>query len=94
MIYHVYILESLKDNSYYIGVTNDLSKRLAEHNSGLSKSTKSKRPFKVIYSEKYNDIKGAYKREKYLKSLKKRTAIEKIIRAVSPDALHRGSSTE
>jgi len=93
MIYHVYILESLKDKSYYIGVTNNLSKRLKEHNSGLSRSTKSKKPFKVIYSEKYNDIKKAYRREKYLKSIKKRKCIENLM-TVSPDAEHRGSSTE
>ncbi|MBM2821149.1 MAG: endonuclease [Candidatus Berkelbacteria bacterium] len=79
MKYFVYILQSVKDLSYYIGVTNNLPRRIKEHNHGLSKSTKSKRPLNLIYSEKMDDIKSAYKREKYLKSLKKRKCIEKLI---------------
>lgn len=79
MKYFVYILESLVDQSYYIGVTNNLYRRLQEHNSGHSKYTKTKRPYKIVYSEGFYDIKEAYQKEKYLKSLKKRKYIEKLI---------------
>jgi len=75
----VYILKSLKDDGYYIGVTNNISRRLKEHNSGLSRSTKARKPFTLIYEEKYENINNAYSREKYLKSLKNRKKIEKII---------------
>jgi len=79
MKYFVYILESQKNNRYYIGASNNCVKRIQEHNKGSSKSTKPHRPWKLIYYEKYENIKEAYRREKYLKSLKKRKQIEKII---------------
>ncbi len=47
-MYFVYILKSQKDNGIYIGKTNDLYRRLAEHNSGNVSSTKSRRPFIVL----------------------------------------------
>ncbi|OGD67016.1 hypothetical protein A3F08_03660 [Candidatus Berkelbacteria bacterium RIFCSPHIGHO2_12_FULL_36_9] len=79
MNYYAYILQSLKDNKYYFGVTNNLERRLKEHNSRFSKSTKSQRPFMLVYSEKFVNIKDAYKREKYFKSLKSRKFIKNII---------------
>ena len=78
-MYYTYILQSLKDFKYYIGVTNNICRRFNEHNLGLSKSTKSRRPFKLVHLEEYIDIKKAYKKEKYLKSLKNRKFINKII---------------
>lgn len=66
-MWNVYILESSKDKSYYIGVTSNIKLRLKEHNSGLSKSTASKRPWFLKRIEKYSDIKSAYQREKFLK---------------------------
>jgi putative endonuclease len=47
-MYFVYLLESLKDKKYYIGQTNDISRRLDIHNSGGVRSTKSRIPFKLI----------------------------------------------
>jgi len=79
MKHFVYILKSLKDSKYYIGVTKDLEKRFNEHDSGYSKSTKSRRPFRLAYKEEFENIREAYKREKYLKSLKNRVHLEKII---------------
>ena len=43
-------------------------KRLVEHNSGMTKSTKLRRPFKIIYKEECLSRDNARKREKYLKS--------------------------
>ncbi|MFA6495028.1 MAG: GIY-YIG nuclease family protein [Candidatus Paceibacterota bacterium] len=44
----VYVLKSEKDGGMYIGKTNDLKRRLAEHNSGQTQSTKSRRPFVLL----------------------------------------------
>lgn len=77
--YYVYFLQSLKDESYYIGVSNNVSRRFKEHNIGLSKSTAPKKPWKLVRVEKYPDIKSAYQRERFLKAKKSRKIIEKII---------------
>ena len=44
MPYYAYILCSLKDNTYYVGSTRDLTERLERHNQGRSTYTKAKRP--------------------------------------------------
>ena len=78
--YSVYILEC-RDGSYYIGVTNDLERRLWEHDTGFDIGcyTYSKRPVKLKYYETTNDIKQAILREKQLKgwSRKKKQALFK-----------------
>ena len=53
MEYFVYIIESKKDSSFYIGYTSDLVKRLENHNSGLSTYTSKKIPWKIVYFEKF-----------------------------------------
>lgn len=67
-MYYVYILRSFKDDSLYIGFSSDLNKRLKEHNSGQTPSTKDKAPLRLIYFEAYLDRKDATGREKFLKS--------------------------
>lgn len=68
MNYFVYFLESLQDKKYYIGCTSrNPSERLAEHNSGMVKSTSKRLPFKLVYLEPFKDKKEAFKREWYLK---------------------------
>lgn len=66
--YYVYVLHSSKDNNFYVGYTNDIKKRVVEHNSGKVKSTKFRRPLKLIYWEGCLSQKDALKREKYLKT--------------------------
>ena len=64
----VYIIKSVEGYTY-IGVTEDLEKRLNEHNNkSLSFWTKRGRLWKLIYKEEFDSIKDAYKREKYLKT--------------------------
>lgn len=82
-MYFTYILQSEKDKSYYIGSTNDIEKRVIKHNKGYSQYTKSKRPWKLVHKEEYNTLSEARKRESYLKSLKSKIAIEKLITAPS-----------
>ena len=76
-----YVLQSESSGQYYIGSTDDLDKRLIKHNKGYSKFTKNKGPFKVAYKEEFKSRSEAKKREYYLKSLKSRVAIEKLIQA-------------
>lgn len=66
-MYYVYVLKSLKDNDCYIGSTKDLKRRFFEHCDGKVKSTKPRRPFKLIYYEAYYDEKDARLRESRLK---------------------------
>ena len=75
----MYILQSQKDNSYYIGSTDDVVKRIEKHNKGYSRYTKSKRPWKLMYKEEYPTRSLAKRKEYYLKSLKSKVAIEKLI---------------
>lgn len=79
-MFYLYILQSIKSLKYYIGCTNNIKRRLIEHNSGLSKYTKNYIPWKLIYQECYNKLTGARAREKQIKSWKKRSAIERLIK--------------
>ncbi len=67
-MYYVYVLRSEKDESLYIGYTNDLKKRFSEHKKGLSTYTKNKRPYKLIFYEAFINRVDAKHRETYLKS--------------------------
>jgi putative endonuclease len=79
MNYCVYILRSLKDGKFYIGSTSNVKTRLSFHNAGLQRSTKSRIPFELIYSEEYNSKTEALKREKQIKSYKGGEALKKLI---------------
>ena len=71
-MYLVYILKSLKDHKRYIGFTSDLERRILEHNSGLVKSTRNRKPFELIYTEEFEIKEQAMDREKFFKSGKGR----------------------
>ena len=67
-MYLVYILKSEKDSHTYVGYTNNLVRRIAEHNSGQAISTRYRHPLKLILSEKFTDERSAKIRELYWKS--------------------------
>ncbi|MFA6007938.1 MAG: GIY-YIG nuclease family protein [Candidatus Shapirobacteria bacterium] len=67
-MYYVYILKSIKTREFYKGITNDLNRRLLEHNSGKNMSTRNKKPWKMVYYEECSDRIEARKKEKYFKS--------------------------
>ena len=69
MKYKVYILECA-DTSLYIGCTNDIDKRLKQHNDLKSGAhyTKIRRPVILVYSENFDTLKDARKREAEIKS--------------------------
>jgi putative endonuclease len=64
----VYILLSLSDNRTYVGLTNNFARRLKEHNSGKVRSTKHRIPFKILFTEQFETLKEARKRENWWKS--------------------------
>ena len=68
MFYYVYVLESIKNSSLYVGYTTDLRKRFQEHNRKLNFSTKPYAPWQLIHYEAYRNEQDARRREKYLKS--------------------------
>jgi len=67
-MYYVYILQSLKDKSYYTGLTTDVESRLKKHNNGSVEYTSTKRPFKVVWYCCFENKLKAARFEKYLKS--------------------------
>ncbi len=67
-MYHTYILKSLEDGKHYYGSTSNLDKRFKEHNKGQVKSTKSRIPWILHYSEEFKTKKEAIKRENFFKS--------------------------
>lgn len=75
----VYILRSLKNSRYYIGSTTDIKRRLVEHNSGESKYTSLTRPFELVFSQNFEDIKTARRIELKLKRFKSKKIIDKIV---------------
>ena len=63
MSYFVYVLQSLKDNKYYIGSTSNVEARLLFHNNGFQRSTRYRLPFKLLYYESFDSMKEALIRE-------------------------------
>ncbi len=77
-MFYVYILQSEKNNRYYVGSSENTQSRLAQHNSGQVKSTKSHIPWKIVHKESFSSLSEARIREKQIKSWKKRSSIEKL----------------
>ncbi len=65
---YVYVLQSAKDQQFYVGYTSDLRRRLKEHEDGKVASTSRRRPLRLIYYEACVNRQDATKREKYLKT--------------------------
>ena len=68
MFHYVYALESEKMEGYYVGYSTDLRRRLMEHNSGASRSTKPYVPWELVYYEACLNADDAQRREKYLET--------------------------
>lgn len=78
-MYFIYILKSEKNGKYYTGCTNNIEERMKQHNSGFSKYTKNKGLWILVYKEQFDNLVNARRRERQIKSWKKRRAIEKLI---------------
>jgi len=84
-MFYVYTLYSPKFNKIYIGQTDNLQRRLSEHNNGsLSLYTKRYIPWQIIYFESFPIRKQALERERQLKSQKGREFIWNLIKQKFP----------
>lgn len=64
----VYVLLSLKDHRTYVGSTDNIERRFKHHNSGQVKSTKGRLPLKILFTETFDTLQEARKRELWWKS--------------------------
>ena len=67
-MYYTYVLQSKKDDKFYVGFTKDLKLRFEKHSKGQVESTRDRRPLTLIYFEGCLSKDDATKREKYLKT--------------------------
>jgi len=79
MFYYIYILQSLKNKSLYIGYTSNLKERFKKHNLGENKATKPFILYKLIFYEAFLNRIDAKNREKYLKGGYGRKTINKML---------------
>lgn len=75
----VYILQSRDNGEFYIGSTNDIERRLIEHNSGHTTHTRNQGPFELVFKQKYPDLKIARNVEIWLKKQKSHIFLDKVI---------------
>ena len=75
----VYILKSERDGCHYIGYTQNIQRRLDEHNTGKSVYTKRKMPWILVYCETHQTKSEAIKREKFLKAQRNVEFYRKLI---------------
>ncbi len=78
-MFFVYILLSESTGKYYIGSTNSIHRRIARHNSGSVPSTKSYCPWRLVYTETFNTLSEARRREFEIKSWKNPSYMAKTL---------------
>jgi len=90
--YYTYIMSSPNNSTLYIGVTNDIERRVTEHKSGLIPGFSQKyNCCKLVYYEEYSDINQAIEREKKLKKWR-REKKEWLIKTLNPDLMDLGKN--
>jgi putative endonuclease len=80
-MYTLYILYSKSIDSYYVGYTNSIDRRLSEHNRKKGKFTDRGIPWEIVYSENLKSKKEAMAREMFIKSKKSRSFIIELIKS-------------
>lgn len=68
MIYYVYAIKSIERNYIYVGMTDNLERRIAQHNNKREQTTRPYAPFKIIYTKEFDSRNSARQEEKRLKS--------------------------
>ena len=86
-MFFVYVLQSQKDQKYYIGYTNNLDRRIRDHNRGKSRSVKNRGPFQLVLKEVFATRVDAIKREKQIKSYNGGDAFKKLIQENTSDPI-------
>lgn len=79
-MYTTYVLVSKTSNTRYTGSTSNIDKRLADHNSGMSRYTKNRGPWVIVHTEEYSSRAESIAREKFLKTGKGREYIDQILK--------------
>lgn len=79
-MFYVYILQSESKHRLYVGKTNNLKRRVKEHNDGQNLSTKAYMPWTIIFYEAYLNKDDASRREKYLKTSQGKQAVRRMLR--------------
>lgn len=87
---YTYLIQSIRNNSYYTGISKDPQKRLEEHNSGKLKTTAKNKPYKLVYKRPHNNYKEARRHEKWLK--KKNRAYKEMLTDVAPRTSYAGQA--
>ena len=83
--YFVYILANRRNGTLYIGITNNLVRRIYEHKNGLVEGfTKTYNVYLLVYYEEYNEVRNAIEREKILKKWNRKWKI-RIIEKTNPE---------
>jgi len=98
MAWTVYVLRS-GTGKHYVGMSEDVSRRLRQHNAGEVKSTKSGRPWAILYEERAEGMEKARVRERYWKSGAGRRKLRKLHAPLPrssgvPDGTHRADRPE
>jgi len=79
-MHFVYVLLSKKDSQFYIGYTEDILKRVEDHNEGKNESTRARRPLDLLYYEAHTSKEDALRREHYFKTSKGKTTLRLILK--------------
>jgi len=79
-MYYVYVLQSLKDGKQYIGFSRNLKRRMQEHKSGGSESTKKRLPFRLVFYEAFVCESDTRRREHYFKTTKGKKTLKMMLR--------------
>ena len=80
LMYHVYVLRSLKDGKTYAGYSKDLKVRLRMHDNGRVLATKYRRPLELLISENFETSADAKKRELWWKSSNGRRRLKEFFK--------------
>ncbi len=67
-MYYIYVLKSIQYKTRYVGSTEDIERRLQQHNTGKVRYTKGRMPWKLIYHESFSTRSEAVLRERFLKT--------------------------
>jgi putative endonuclease len=78
-MFFVYVLRSLQNDSFYVGYTHDLRRRIVEHQSGRSHFTKKRGPWELVYVEVFSTRSEAMKREAEIKGRKSKRYIKGLV---------------
>jgi putative endonuclease len=81
MAFHAYILQSRSTGRYYVGHTENLQKRVFEHNNNRTDSIRNRGHWDLVYSEEFATRSEASQRERQMKRMKSHAWLERLVRA-------------